>query len=210
MPTKTPNRDLITYTLYLLDGAIHRVHTEDIAVKAHNLFPDSFSWTKYPDLPDKETVRMALVAARKAKFGNLVEGRAGRYKGQYSETKRDPQPDGWILTAAGIQWILSNRERFESLEIATSRPKIHRQKALRQLARIKTHQLFANFVENPATFSPDIGGLAELLRCRVDAPQEVWIKRIEGARRRARISNQEDVLHFADACEAAYRAQLQD
>ena len=208
MPKTTPNRELVVFTLHLLGGAVNRVHTEDIAREAHKLFPDSFSWTKYPDLPDKETVRIALTDARKAKYGNLVEGRAGQHRGQSSKTKRDPQPDGWVLTTAGAKWILSNEKQIESLVGSTAGPKLHRQKVLKQLGRIRTHRLFADFVKDPLGFDPDIGGLAELLRCRVDAPQEVWVQRFEGIRKKATISRQEDVLHFADACEAAYRTQL--
>ena len=208
MPKTTSNRELVVYTLHLLGGAVNRVHTENIARKAHELFPDSFSWTKYPDLPDKETVRIALSDARKAKYGSLVEGRAGQHRGQFSKTKRDPQPDGWTLTAAGAKWILSNQNQLESLIGPAAGPKLHRQKVLKQLARIRAHQVFADFVKYPLAFDPDIGGLAELLRCRVDAPQEVWIERLESIRKKARISGQEDVLRFADACEAAYRAQL--
>lgn len=207
MPKTTPNRELVVFTLHLLDGAIHRVHTEDIARKAHKLFPDSFSWTKYPDLPDKETVRIALCDARRAKYGSLVEGRSGRHRGQFSKTGRDPQPDGWILTEAGMKWILSNQKQIESLTGSAAGPKLHRQKVLKQLARIKNHRLFADFVRDRATFNPDIGGIAELLRCRVDAPQEVWAERFDGIRRKARLSKQEEILRFVDACEAAYRSQ---
>ena len=207
MNEATPNRELVVWTLHLLGGAVSRVHTEDIARKAHELFPDSFSWTKYPDLPDKDVVRVALTDARKPKYGAHIEGRSGQHRGQSSKTKRDPQRDGWILTAAGVEWILSNQKRLEGLGRSAGRPKEHRQKVLRQLGRIHTHPLFSDFVVDPTGFSPDIGGLAALLRCRVDAPREVWIERLEGVRRVARVSEQEDVLRFADACEEAYRVQ---
>ena len=208
MPKTTPNRELVVFTLHLLDGAVNRVHTEDIAREAHKLFPDSFSWTKYPDLPDKETVRIALSDARKAKYGSLVEGRAGQHRGQFSKTKRDPQPDGWTLTEAGVKWILLNQKQIESLVGSAAGPKLHRQKVLKQLARIKDHRLFADFVRDRTKFNPDIGELAELLRCRVDAPQEVWAERLEGIRRKAQISKQEEILRFVGACETAYRAQI--
>ena len=160
MPKTTPNRELVVFTLHLLDGAVNRVHTEDIAREAHKLFPDSFSWTKYPDLPDKETVRIALSDARKTKYGSLVEGRAGQHRGQFSKTKRDPQPDGWTLTEAGVKWISSNQKQIGSLVGSAAKPKLHRQKVLKQLARIKGHRLFADFVRDRTKFNPDIGGLA--------------------------------------------------
>jgi hypothetical protein len=42
------NRELVVYCLYVAGGATERVHTEDLALKCWELFPDSFSWTKYP------------------------------------------------------------------------------------------------------------------------------------------------------------------
>lgn len=207
MTEATPNRELVVYALHVLNGAINRVHTEDIALKAHELFPDSFSWTRYPQLPDKDIVRVALTDARKAQYGGLIEGRTGQHRGHSSKTKRDPQPDGWTLTAAGAKWILSNQKRLDGLVTSGAPDKAHRQNVLKQLARIRTHRLFAEFVKKPADFSPDIGGLAELLKCRVDAPRDVWTDRLERIRRKARIAEYEDVLRFADACEAAYRAE---
>jgi len=69
------NRELVVYCLYVVGGATERVHTEDLALKCWELFPDSFSWTKYPNYPDKDIVRVALTDARKEKYGALVSGR---------------------------------------------------------------------------------------------------------------------------------------
>ena len=51
MTALPPNRELVVFGLSLLGGSTDRVHTEDIAVKCHEMFPDSFSWTKYPQYP---------------------------------------------------------------------------------------------------------------------------------------------------------------
>lgn len=203
----TPNRELVIYALHLLGGAVERVHTEDIAIKAHELFPDSFSWTKHPGLPDKDIVRVALTDARKEKYGSLIEGRTGQHKGQSVRTNREPTPDGWILTEAGVQWVRLQHERLEQLAGSSGSPKEHRQKLLKQLARIRSHPLFAEYTRQPERFAPDIGGLAELFRCRVDASHEVWTDRLLGVRRRARAAEQSDILAFVDACEKAYNTQ---
>ena len=208
MTKATPNRDLVVWALHLLGGAVSRVHTEDIARKAHELFPDSFSWTRYPELPDKDIVRVALTDARKPKYGALIEGRTGQHRGHSGKTKRGPQTDGWTLTAAGAKWVLSNQKRLEGLGRSVGLPKEHRQKVLKKLARIRSHRLFAEFIKDPAEFSPEIGALAELFRCRVDASREIWEARLEAVRKMGRISEQKDVLRFTDACEAAYRTQL--
>ena len=95
-----PNSELVVYVLSLLGGESKSVHTEDIALKCHELFSDSFSWTKYPDRPDKEVVRTGLMDARKEKHGQLVKGRSGR--------EIHKVPDGWMLTEAGIEWLKKN------------------------------------------------------------------------------------------------------
>ena len=80
-----------TIALYESGGVASKVHTEDIAIKAHEMFPDSFSWTKYPDRVDKDIVRVALVEAARKLNGAMVEGRSGRGRGH---TKGKSQPRG--------------------------------------------------------------------------------------------------------------------
>ena len=133
-----PNRDLVVFTLSMMDSITDRFHTEAIAIRCHELFPTSFSWTTRPDLPDKDVVRVALTDARKEKFGGLVEGRAGQSRGQYQWTRRDPMLDGWRLTEAGFTWIEANRARFDALLQASQDrgvfpPKDHRQKSRKKL-----------------------------------------------------------------------------
>ena len=96
-----PNRELVVYALFLLGGDTNRVHTEDVALKCFELCPQSFSWVKHAEYPDKDIVRVALTDARKEHYGALVEGRAGQRHGLTAKTKRGPVPDGWILTATG-------------------------------------------------------------------------------------------------------------
>ena len=205
--TTVPNRELVVYALYLLGGASKRIHTEDVARKAHQLFPDSFSWTRYPEFPDKDIVRVALTDARKAQYGGLIDGRTGQHRGHSSKTKRDPVLDGWALSDAGIEWMLLNEAKLDKLAGSDSGPKEHRQKVLKQLGRIRRHPLFASFAKDPERFTPDIGNLAALLRCRVDADTSVWSKRLDQLRRKAKIAQQDDIVAFVDLCEAYYRTQ---
>lgn len=39
--------------LAMCGGTTRKVHTEDIALKCHELFSGSFSWPNYPDIPDR-------------------------------------------------------------------------------------------------------------------------------------------------------------
>ncbi|MEX1185927.1 MAG: hypothetical protein WEA80_05000 [Gemmatimonadaceae bacterium] len=200
-----PNRELAVYVLSLLGGESKRVHTEDIAAKCHELFPASFSWTRYTHFPDKDIVRVALIDARKEQWGALVEGRSGEGRGHATKTNRGPLLDGWMLTETGVQWVRDNSSKFESLE-EKPRTKPHRQRILKELARLRSHPLFGTYSSEPSAFSPSLGELAEFLRCRVDAPDEVWMNRFDGLRGKATVADQTDVLEFLLACRKAYGA----
>ena len=98
------NREMAIYALYLLGGATSKYHTEDIAFKCFELWPTVFSWTKYPQYPDKEVVRSGLTDARKEKYGALVDGRAGQTRGQSNITGRKPTSDGWTKPVPRLAW----------------------------------------------------------------------------------------------------------
>jgi hypothetical protein len=204
--TDIPNRELVAYVLSLLGGESSRVHTEEIAVKCHELFPASFSWTKYTHLPDKDIVRVALTDARKAQHGALVDGRSGERRGHSATTKREPVPDGWMLTESGVRWVREQRAVFEAV-VDSAAPKAHRQKVLKELARVRKHPLFRDYLRRPGTFEPAIGDVADFMRCRVDAPANVWDERFDAANHRAILVDQPDVVDFLTKCRNAYLAQ---
>ena len=203
---RLPNREIVVYALYLVGGATERCHTEDIAIKCHEIAPDSFSWTKHRHLPDKDVVRVALTDARKDKYGALVEGRAGQNRGQSAKTHRSPTLDGWQLTGSGIHWIKENAKKLEQVLVQTP-SKDHRQKLLRTISKVRSHSLFAEYQEQPESFTPSIGRLADLLRCRVDAGQAVWNGRLRNVERMAAEAEDEDVADFIRRCKCAFEEQ---
>lgn len=200
---EVPNRQLVVYALYLLGGDSNPIHTEDIALKCFELFPSSFSWVKYPNYPDKDIVRVALTDARKRSHGALVEGRTGQKRGLSAKTLRNPVEDGWILTPAGVRWTQQHRNTLGRI-VGTGEVKSHRQKLLKQLKRLRDHVLFEQYQDNPATFAPSIGVIADLLRCRVDAESEIWEDRFQKIHRQAEAAEQDDVRDFIDRCRQAY------
>ena len=206
MGIQPTTREIVVYVLGVLGGEYQRLHTEDMAVKCHELFPDGFSWTKYPKLPDKDVVRVALTNARKPEHGELVTGRAGQGLGLSAKTKGPRVADGWVLTPAGVDWLRENADRFQELgQGRTLRD--HRQEPLRRLKRVFRSSLWKEFEESQQKFSPSIGELASLLRCRVDADSEVWLTRFDNLRRDARAAERESLDRFIDACETAYTEQ---
>ena len=192
------NRRLVTIALYESGGVASRVHTEDIAIKAHEMFPDSFSWTKYPDRVDKDIVRVALVEAARKLNGAMVEGRSGRGRGHTKGKSQLRATDGWKLTETGIAFAKENIGAIVSTH-RRSAPKSHRQEQQRVLGRVRRHLLYLQFETKGTDAELPIGDMADLLRCRVDAEKPVWSKRIDRIRAIAQDTGDEDVVAFANA-----------
>jgi hypothetical protein len=205
-PTSVPNRELVVYALAMAGGGLRRIHTEDVALKAHELFPGSFSWTKHPEIPDKDIVRVALTDARKEEFGSLVEGRSGTRRGQTARTRREPAPDGWRLTESGLGFLKDRDEDIAQLVRATGQ-KDHRQVARRGVRRLKDHPLFSTFVHDREGFDPSIGELADVLRCRVDAEPSVWRGRLDNVARLSVEVEDDDFREFVRKLETAYEQE---
>ena len=136
------------------------VATEDIALRCFEIAPDSFSWAKYPQYPDKEVVAPDSLTLRKTKNGALVQGRAGRGRGHPQRTKADPALDGWMLTESGVKWVAKKGTRV-STQLDIREASTHHQQALQKLGRIRSHRLFSRFLDQPEGFTPALGDLAD-------------------------------------------------
>lgn len=196
------NRELVVYGLEQSGGGVRRVHTEDVALKCHELFPDAFSWTRHPKLPDKDIVRVALTDARKDRYGALVTGRAGQARGKSAKAN----PDGWMLTEAGVAFLKKHGARLTAFARSADK-KDHRQTVLKQLRRIKEHPLFREYRRDPDGFYAPVGRLAELMRCRVDAESQVWRKRFQSARLVIAASEDKTLSDFLQKLEQSYQDQ---
>jgi hypothetical protein len=101
-PAKTldrllPNHELVVLAAYLAGAQSTSADTEDIAIKANILAPGRFSWRKYKDQINIDTVRKRLWDATKAEKGGYLIG---------------SEKQGWRLTKAGFD--------FAKREIATA------------------------------------------------------------------------------------------
>ena len=201
MVDRPSNRDVIVYAIAALGGDSQFVHTEGIAIKCHQLAPDAFSWRKHTHHPDLEVARRALLNMRSAEFGALVEGRSGE-----GPRKGDGRTgDGWQLTAAGREWVTANGDRVEGALNSTALSD-RRQRVLQQLRRVYAHSTWSEFSDDPNTFSPSRGDLAELLRVRVDAPDEVWSSRFDEIMGRAVLIQDQELIQFAKQCRSVYES----
>lgn len=200
------NRDLVVFALAVLGGDSAFVHTEEVAVKCHELSPASFSWTKYPKYPDLEVTRRALIRVRSEEFGCLVEGRAGQGTGLSGMTGQEGTPDGWRLTQAGMAWL-----RLEEARIAAATESKglddRRQKVLKQLGRVFAHPTWHSFEADQRAFNPSVGLLAELMRVRVDAPVDVWESRFQALEGKADLIDHPVLRAFVKRCRSSYESR---
>jgi len=198
------NWEIVLFALNLEGGATRAVHTEDVAVRCFKLAPDAFSWLKHKQYPDKEVVRKDLIRLRMGQYGAVfVKGRAGKAKA----IGIGKTADGWELTTAGADWMHSNEPRMRAL-LGTRTVRMDRQEVLRSLRRLHDSRLFRDYLASEAGFSPPVGELAELFRCRVDADPAVWTKRFETFRVQAQAADQQDLCQFVDSCECAWKHWL--
>jgi hypothetical protein len=91
--------------VYLLGGDQRPIDTEDVAVKANELGPGRFTWSKYPDQINLELIRVFLSNAKKGPTA-LLSG-TGR--------------TGWTLTRAGVGWAHQNASSVVGKEVSKHR-----------------------------------------------------------------------------------------
>lgn len=88
--TARSNVEIVVLAVYLMNGGVRIIDTEDVAIKAQEISPGRFSWRKYPDQIDLERVRVRLSQA----------AHEGLLSGVHSK--------GWRLTAKGKQYVEDN------------------------------------------------------------------------------------------------------
>lgn len=115
---KYNNSDITVIALYQLGGALRYIHLEDVAVKAAELSPKAFSWKKYPERINPESVRIAL----KRELGARTKRVLGSIR------------HGWMLTPQGLSWCLENASA------ETNQSPI--EQIYKEIARIKKSEAF--------------------------------------------------------------------
>ena len=88
MREKAPSKvEVVLLALANLGAESEPVDTEDVAMEAYRLAPEAFSWRRYPEQVDLDSVRVTLFDACKTKYGERAGGSVRR---------------GWHLTANGL------------------------------------------------------------------------------------------------------------
>lgn len=86
---KLANHELVVLAAYLAGAQKNTTDTEDIAVKANELAPGRFSWRKYKNQINIDTVRKRLWDATRANKGSYLIG---------------SEKSGWRLTKEGFDF----------------------------------------------------------------------------------------------------------
>jgi hypothetical protein len=116
------NHEVVVLATYLAGGESGYTDTEDIAIKANEIAPGRFTWRKYKEQINIDTVRKRLWDAAKADKGGYLVG---------------SERDGWLLTQTGLQFC---EEHLYFLK--TNKPTIrHSQREQTWLARERTRML---------------------------------------------------------------------
>jgi hypothetical protein len=109
-PTRTQkglsNHEIVTLAVYLLGGDTQYVDTEDAAVKANQLAPGRFTWRKYRDQINIDTVRKRLWDAVTQEKGAYLAG---------------SEKTGWMLTTAGLKFATENIASADSADLSKER-----------------------------------------------------------------------------------------
>jgi hypothetical protein len=92
------NQEMVVLATYLAGGQNSYTDTEDIAVKANEISPGRFSWRKYKEQINIDTVRKRLWDASKLEKGGYLVG---------------SERDGWLLTRAGLKFCEKNLKAIE-------------------------------------------------------------------------------------------------
>ena len=125
------NHELVVLAAYLAGAQTQPADTEDIAVKANDIAPGRFSWRKYKDQINIDTVRKRLWDATKPEKGCYLIG---------------SEKSGWRLTKAGFDFAKRQMKRKAVAQPRKSRVSQNERAAqTRELKRMMGEQAFAKF-----------------------------------------------------------------
>ena len=190
---KLNDKDIALYALHLLGGWQKRIHTEDVALKCHQLAPSRFSWVKYPQYPDLAPARFAL-----EKCGPRVEGKSERKGGT-----------GWRLTENGVRWIEGSKSRIEQCLGKRIPPaaRLPEDRRLKELLRATAFEKFERYGEKAQISHAEF---AESLICTVNTGAEVLNERLKQLYCTAEELKRGEVKKFVNFCQKKFASLLRE
>lgn len=128
------NHEIAVIATYFAGGQYRNADTEDIAMKANEIAPGRFSWRKYKDQVNIDTVRKRLWdAANPSKGGYLIGS----------------EKEGWLLTEKGVAFAEHHSARLGSIDLSRTRQSAKEKVWVgRERQRMAGEIAFQKFVEN--------------------------------------------------------------
>jgi hypothetical protein len=131
-----PNHELVVLAAYLAGAQSASADTEDIAVKANDLAPGRFSWRKYKEQINIDTVRKRLWDASKPEKGGYLIG---------------SEKSGWRLTKSGFDFAKKTmRGMKSSFSDKTRTTQNERSAQTREIKRMMNEDAFRKFSQGMA------------------------------------------------------------
>ena len=172
-PGKAPrltNTHIAVLAAYLAGASKSPADTEDVAVRAAELAPGRFSWRKYPEQINIETIRKRLWDATSAKMGCMLSG---------------SERDGWLLTEAGLKFCQENSGELSKTDEVAVRLSLKEQAwATRERIRMQAEVAFAKWrnggvdeiraVEAERFFRIDDYVVGDLRRLRIKRARDIF------------------------------------
>ena len=190
------NVDIALYALYKLGGDTTPIHTEDIALRCFELVPERFSWKKYPQYPELDPARFALLDAAKSEYGKLARRVLRKIAGRTQSH--------WVLTPAGVDYMRERLELLSRLETAQIVVGAEHTEEDRFVAQVKKHIGFRKFITTGTCQSVEKYEFTDLLHCSLDASPKVVRDRFERLKARAEKAGDEEVKRFLASCEVHF------
>ena len=146
--------EAVVLALHDAGGLTKPIDTEDVAMAVQRISPGAFSWRKYPEQIDLDSVRVSLTDACKPKHGALVVGSVGT---------------GWHLSDAGASW-LQGRGLEARVELGVAGPEKRLDARLesahvgREAARIRASAAYGQWIEGESLTSRDAAAVFRIDR----------------------------------------------
>jgi hypothetical protein len=136
------NHELVVLAAYIAGAQKSSADTEDIAIKANELAPGRFSWRKYKDQINIETVRKRLWDATRADNGGYLIG---------------SEKAGWRLTKAGYDFARRKIKTVGTADLGRQRKSknegVSQTREIRRMMHEDAFLKFANGLEQEITKS---------------------------------------------------------
>jgi len=183
--TSRSNMEVVLAALYLLRGATQLVHVEEIALKAYELAPTRFSWTRHPEYPDLSVAREGLYDAYRA---NRRGSRLVR------RTKKGTE---WALTAEGVAFVRGEARAWIEARPEPARDgQYARQEVQRVVREVIDHPAYASFLKARRISTVPRHQIADLFRVALDSDADKVRERVERLRAASRDAGRSDLEQF--------------